>query len=93
MVTYTEEELNYREDLTQKLLTLEHVKSVLIGRGDDPLFVNQIVDMQNIVKQWMAQAVRDKQLQQQQQGLVKDGGQPPAGKQEPEPEEESGEDE
>ena len=73
MVMYTEQEVAYRDDLTQKLLTLEHAKSVLIGRGDDPMFVNQLADLQTIVKQWMAQAVREKQQKQE----IKDGGQPP----------------
>jgi hypothetical protein len=89
MVTYTEEELVYREDLTQKLLTLEHAKSVLIGRGDAPLFINQLTDLQNLVQGWMNQAVQAKQ----QQESTKDGGQPPTGKPEPDQPDETPEDE
>jgi hypothetical protein len=54
---YTQEDMDYREDLMKKLMTLEHVKGILIAREDAPVFVNQIEDLKGIVMGWYSKAV------------------------------------
>jgi hypothetical protein len=59
-VNFTEEEVEYREDLQQKLLTLEHAKGLLIARDDSPVFIHQIQSLHDIVQQWYVNAVMAK---------------------------------
>jgi hypothetical protein len=58
---YTQEDMDYREDLMKKLLTLEHVKGILIAREDAPVFINQIEDLKGIVMGWYSKAINSQQ--------------------------------
>jgi hypothetical protein len=58
---FTQEDMDYREDLMKKLLTLEHVKGILIAREDAPVFINQIEDLKGIVMGWYSKAVNSQQ--------------------------------
>lgn len=58
--TYTEEEVNYREDLLEKLMTLEHVRSILAVRDEAPVYINQINSLQRLVQGWYNKAVEAK---------------------------------
>ena len=57
---YTQEDMEYREDLLKKITTLEHVKGILIAREDAPIFINQIQDLLNIVYGWYEGAINKK---------------------------------
>lgn len=59
-IVYTQEEVEYRDDLQGKLLTLEHVKSILISRDDSPVFLHHINDLHQMVRSWFLQTVTAK---------------------------------
>lgn len=62
-VFYTQEEVDEREDLLQKLLTLDHVKSILVSRGDSPLYIRQVEDLASIIRGWIDANARAKSRQ------------------------------
>ena len=49
VIMYTQEEVNFREDLMQKLMTLDHIKSVLVGRGDPQVFIKHTDEIRNMI--------------------------------------------
>lgn len=60
---YTQEEVDFREDLLQKLMTCDHVKGVLIAREDSPIFITQISDMKQIFLKWYQDALAGKRIE------------------------------
>lgn len=73
-ITYTQKEVEYRDDLQQKLLTLEHVKSILIGRDDSPVFIHQINDLSELVRSWLMQSIEAKRGLANEQKETKEEG-------------------
>lgn len=51
MISYTEAEVDYQEDLLGKLMTLDHIIGML-GRGEeDKVFVHHVRDMKSLFQQ------------------------------------------
>lgn len=73
---YTQDEMNFREDLLQKLMTCDHVKGVLIAREDSPIFIHQIEDMKQIFMKWYQDAINEKLVKVQQQDEKEEGEEP-----------------
>lgn len=63
VVTFTAEEVGYRDDLMQKLLTLNHVKSILVSTGDSVIFIRQIEDLASLVEGWIEEQIRMKRVE------------------------------
>lgn len=57
---YTEEDMSVREDLLEKMMTLEHVKAGLMIRDESPVYINQINNLQRLVQGWYTKAVNAK---------------------------------
>lgn len=49
VMMYTEAEVEEREDLMQKLMTLDHIKSVLVALGDSPVFIKHTEEIRTMV--------------------------------------------
>lgn len=77
--TYTQEEVDFREDLLQKLMTCDHVKGVLIARDDSPIFISQIADMKNIFLKWYQDALAGKHAGAEEVGDGKTDEEPGSG--------------
>jgi len=61
VIMYTQEEVNFREDLMQKLMTLDHIKSVLVGRGDSEIFIKHTDELRDMVKNQFLYYMQQKQ--------------------------------
>lgn len=61
VVMYTQAEVNYREDLMQKLMTLDHIKSVLVGRGDSEIFIKHTEEIRGMISDAFLQYMQAKQ--------------------------------
>jgi hypothetical protein len=59
---YTEEDMSVREDLLEKLMTLEHVKAGLMIRDESEVYINQINNLQRLVQGWYTKAVNEKRM-------------------------------
>jgi hypothetical protein len=73
---YTQDEMNFREDLLQKLMTCDHVKGVLIARDDSPVFIHQIEDMKSIFQKWYTDTINEKMMKLQQSEAKDEGDEP-----------------
>jgi hypothetical protein len=73
---YTQEEMNFREDLLQKLMTCDHVRGVLIAREDSPIFIHQIENMKQIFQRWYQEAINEKTAAMQKQDAREEGEEP-----------------
>lgn len=60
-IMFTVEDMNYQSDLMQKLLTLDHVKSILVGNGDAEIFIKQIKYIREIFEEDLTRFVQFKQ--------------------------------
>lgn len=49
VVMYTQADVEEREDLMQKLMTLDHIKSVLVALGDSPVFIKHTEEIRSMV--------------------------------------------
>jgi hypothetical protein len=75
---YTQDELDFREDILQKLMTCDHVRGVLIAREDSPIFIHQVEDMKKIFMKWYQDAINEKAAKMTAKDIEEgDGGEPP----------------
>jgi len=62
-VMYTEAEVEAREDLMQKLMTIDHIKSVLVERKDPQHFIKDLDDLREMVGNMLRNFLAYKQQQ------------------------------